>query len=293
MKNKLKWALVLSGGGARGFAHIGILKGLEDAGFPEPSLIVGTSMGAIVGGLYACGMTSSELLQFAIKEFNISDYLDNFFFKLDGPIGQIMQAGKMIANLAGHPGADRGQRVLDLFNRLTNGKKFEDTKIPFRCNAMDLYSGREVIFKSGSVALAMRASMSFPLFFDPLLTDGMCLVDGGLYDNMPVSIARDEGYKNILAVNVNRFILANENEFKSAHQVLYRCMEAFLRNQKEQKASGASLILNVDSDNTPFSFYKKKEFIDLGENAVQTNMEALKKFFRKRKKIFGRNNAKT
>ena len=81
MKSNNNWALVLSGGGAKGLAHIGVLKGLEKAGFPKPSLLVGTSMGAIVGGLFACGVTPAEMSRFAIREFNIDDYLDSSVFK--------------------------------------------------------------------------------------------------------------------------------------------------------------------------------------------------------------------
>ena len=81
---KNQWALVLSGGGAKGLAHIGVLKGLEDAGFPKPSLVAGTSMGAIVGGLYACGMSPGEMARFITEDFDIADYLDSFAFKIQG-----------------------------------------------------------------------------------------------------------------------------------------------------------------------------------------------------------------
>jgi len=245
-------------------------------------------MGAIVGGFYACGMDTSEMVRFITKDFNIGDYLDSFVYKLDGPVGQIMQAGHILANLTTRPGADRGQRVLDLFTRLTEGKKFDETSVPFRCNAMDLISGRQIIFNSGSVAAAMRASMSFPVFFDPVTMDGMCLVDGGLLDNMPVAIARDEGFHNIIAVDVNRFIPAKAGDLRSGPQIIYRCMEGVLYHQGRTRRVNASVTLNVFGDETPFSFNMKKELIALGSKTIRDNMKTLDNFFKPRFGFFGR-----
>jgi NTE family protein len=173
INQKLKWALVLSGGGAKGLAHIGVIKALVERGYPEPSLIVGTSMGAIVGGLYASGMAINEMARFVLEEFDITRYLDSFVFKLNGPMGKILQAGQLIGALAGKLGMDSGNQVLSLIERLTEHKNIEETRIPFRCNAMDLNSGKEVVFRSGSLARAVRASMSFPIFLS-LWRRGRC-----------------------------------------------------------------------------------------------------------------------
>ncbi|MDR3161146.1 MAG: patatin-like phospholipase family protein, partial [Spirochaetaceae bacterium] len=132
IKSNLKWALVLSGGGAKGFAHIGILNAFSALGFPPPDLVVGTSMGAIVGGLYACGMESAELTRVALDEFNLRKYLDGFAYKLDGPLGTVVQTGQILGNLATRPGMDSGQRILELLETLSGGKTFEETRIPFR-----------------------------------------------------------------------------------------------------------------------------------------------------------------
>lgn len=279
MKKHIKpWALVLSGGGARGIAHIGVLKGLEDAGFPRPSCIVGTSMGAIVGGLYACGMEAEELIRFVIEQFNIADYLESFTFRISGPVGKLFQTGQALATLATRTGIDPGYRILDLFETLTGGKKIEETRILFRCNALDLLSGQEVVFRSGSVARAIRASMSFPLFFEPLIEGGMCLVDGGLWDNMPVAIARNEGYEKVLAINVNHFAANVSNDLRNGPQIIYRSIECAL-NFQEKKMENADLTLNVSDDTTPFSFFRQKELVELGEQAVRNDKEALEAFF--------------
>jgi len=276
-KQNSKWALVLAGGGARGLAHIGLLKGLEKMDFPKPSLVVGVSMGAIIGGLYACGMSPSELEHFVIEEFRISNYLDSFVFRIDGPVGRVIQTGQSLASLAGRPGIDPGQRVLELLEKLTKKKKIEDTIIPFRCNAVDIFNGNEVIFSTGSVAKAMRASMSLPIFFEPFMYDGMCLVDGGLVDNMPVAIARKEGFERVIAMNVNTFNRFKAEDLRNGPQVIFRSIECVLHAQ--EKKAQADITLNTTVNAEFFSFFKQKELIELGEKTVNENIDALKDFF--------------
>jgi NTE family protein len=276
-KQNNKWALVLSGGGARGLAHIGLLKGLERIGFPKPSLVVGVSMGAIIGGLYACGMTAAELEHFVIAECRSSKYLDSFVFRVDGPVGRVIQAGQSLASLAGRPGVDPGLRVLELFEKLTGGKNFEDTVIPFRCNAVDLFSGKKIVFSTGSVAKAIRASMSLPVFFEPFMYEGMCLVDGGIIDILPVAIAREEGFERVIAMDVNTFDKFKAEDLRNGPQVIFRSIESVLHNQ--EKKEQATITLNTTVNAEFFSFFKRKELIELGVHTVNENIDALKDFF--------------
>jgi NTE family protein len=280
MKTQKKdWALVLSGGGAMGLAHIGFLRGLEDAGFPRPSLVAGTSMGAIVGGLYAIGMSLDEMERFVLDEFDIADYLDSFVFKINGPFGRVIQTGQALAVLAGRPGIDPGQRALELLESLTAGKRFEETGIPFRCNAVDLISGREIVFNSGSLAKAMRASMSLPVFFEPYEYDGMCLVDGGLLNNLPVNIARNEGFDRVLAVNVTNFAPAKSENLRNGPQVIFRSIGCVLHAQDEGGKAQADLTITIKLAAALFSFYKQKELIDVGKKVANDNLNALEDFF--------------
>jgi len=136
------------------------------------------------------------------------------------------------------------------------------------------------VFNSGLVAKAMRASMSFPVFFEPVVEYGMCLVDGGLFDNMPVGIARSEGFKNVMAIDVNRFTNQSVDGLKSGPEIFFRSMESVLHTLQEARKEQADLTINVYDDATPLSFLKKREFIGLGEHAVRSNMKALKDFFR-------------
>lgn len=275
----LKWALVLSGGGAKGLAHIGVLKALSDRGIPEPSLVAGTSMGAIVGGLYACGMNPPELVRFALEKFDMAGYLDGFAFKINGPVGKVFQTGQIVGNLATKPGIDSGEGLLKLFEKLTQGKSFAETKIPFRCNAVDLASGQAVVFSSGSVARAIRASMSFPGFFAPLRDGKRCFADGGLCDNMPVSIPRNEGFKRILAVQVMAFHPLPCSALKTGPQIIYRSLETALSMMTRNNKPPASLTLHASDMTSPFNFSRKKALIALGERAVRESEASLEAFF--------------
>lgn len=287
--------MVLSGGGAKGLAHLGILKALAERGFPEPSLVVGTSMGAIVGGLYACGISPLELIQFVQEKFDITAYLDSFVFKLNGPVGKFFQTGQMLGNFTTRRGVDSGQGILKLLEELTQGKTFAETKIPFRCNAVDLVSGKELVLSSGSLARAMRASMSFPAFFEPLILEeegevSRCLVDGGLADNMPVHIAREEGFKRVLAVDVCDFKPVPVSTLQTGPRIVYRSIEVALQVMGRKQGSLADLTLYAADQASPFNFFRKKELIELGELVVKEQEPQIQGFFSSmRKRIAGTN----
>jgi NTE family protein len=279
IKKNLKWALVLGGGGSRGIAHVGVLNALQEMGLPEPSLVVGTSMGAIIGGLYACGMKPSEMKQFFIEDFDIAHYLDSFAFKISGILGRVFQTGQILGNAVTRRGIDSGQLVLKLIEKLSGGKTFAETRIPFRCNAVDLAGGKEVVFSSGSVARAIRASMSFPGVFEPFMEGRLCLVDGGLIDNLPVRIAREEGFKRILAVNVQSFAPVSPVELQTFSKILYRSMKLLLNVGDKKFRPPATLTIHASDGTAPFDFSPKRELIELGERAVRENKDAALPFF--------------
>jgi NTE family protein len=276
---KLRWALVLSGGGAKGFAHVGVLKALESLGVPEPSLVVGASMGAIVGGLYVCGMSPGELETFAVEKFDIRQQLDGFAFKLKGPVAKVLQAGQLLGNLATKPGIDSGNRALALLEELTGGKTFDQTRIPFRCNAVDLLSGMEIVLCTGSVARAVRASMSFPPFFDPLVEGDTYLVDGGLVNNLPVRIAKEMGFDRILAVNVANFRASSRASLTTGPKVIYRALDIAINHIPRSEVDRPSLLLTADDGTPPFDFARAKSLVALGVRTVEQNQRALETFF--------------
>jgi len=174
-----KIVLALGGGGARGFAHIGVLQVLKEAGI-QISGVVGTSMGALIGSTYAAG-TDLYYLGQLVEYFHWEELID-----LRLPTLGLIDGSKVKA-------------VIDL---LTKGKVFEELAVDFWAVATDLFTGEEVIFKNGPLASAVRASISIPGVFTPVELNGRTLVDGGVIAGVPVSIAKRMNGNITLAVNV-------------------------------------------------------------------------------------------
>ena len=174
-----KVALVLSGGGALGCAHIGVIKVFEKYGIPI-DIIVGTSMGGVVGASYAVGLTTKEMTDFACK-FRTIDFLDINFDS---------------------SGLFSGKGVMKIINKFLPDVNIESLPKTFACVASDLYSEKEVAFKTGSIRDAVRATISIPGFFVPFQKDDKLLVDGGILNNMPEDIAMELGADIIISCDV-------------------------------------------------------------------------------------------
>lgn len=205
-----KIGLVLSGGGAKGVAHIGVIQALEDAGIPI-DYISGTSMGAVVGSLYACGMSPEEMLRFVkTPDFNrwatgTIDPKRLFYFDLpegtpaianvnlnfrDSTRKAIVQG--LRANLI-NP-TPMNFEFMRLFSPYTSqcNENFDSLMVPFRCVYSDVYHKHKVIGRSGDLGDNVRASMSFPFVFEPIKMNGVLVYDGGIYDNFPVDVMTEE-----------------------------------------------------------------------------------------------------
>ena len=208
--------LALSGGGARGAAHIGVLRVLEDLRIPI-DYIAGTSMGAIVGGLYASGRTPDE-----IKEILMSIDWDDVFHDETPRNDKTFRrkTDDQLYLIKAKPGIDpktgelkfpygliQGQKINLVLERHTGHvatvRDFDDLSIPFRAVATDLEHGSEVVIRSGNLAQAIRASMSIPIAFAPVFADEKVLVDGGMANNLPISVVREMGADAVIAVDIS------------------------------------------------------------------------------------------
>jgi NTE family protein len=179
-----KIGLALGGGGARGLAHIGILKVLLREQIPIDG-ITGTSMGGIVGAMHAVGLSPEQMEAEATKR---------------GKIGHIF---KMVDLQLVGSGLLGGKRIKKMLVEMLGAETtFADLRLPFAVVATDYNSGREVVLKEGLVAEAVRATMSVPGVFEPVERDGYQLLDGGVLDNVPVGVARDLGAEKVIAVDV-------------------------------------------------------------------------------------------
>lgn len=252
-----KIGLVLSGGGAKGVAHIGALKVLEEAHIPI-DYICGTSMGAIVGGLYAIGYNAEELDSIVRAQdwmFLFTDRLDrthrslqskrqNDIYLLSVPFNHNQKI-----KLAQPAGIMKGQSILNKFSDLTLGyhdmQTFDSLPIPFSCIAADLISGQEVVMRQGSLPLAMRTSMSVPGFFEPIRKDSMVMIDGGVLNNFPVDVVKKMGADYVIGIDLSCDGL-EEPKYHSLLDVANRIAflsgeEKYARNKQE-----ADLYINPE-----------------------------------------------
>jgi NTE family protein len=181
---EIRVALVLSGGGARGIAHIGAIKALERAQIPI-DFLAGSSMGGIIAAAYACGLSPDEMVQEAGELSRVRQFL------------RLADPGLPDAGLL------RGQRLQAYFEERLGNRTFEQLERPLALMAVDLNTRKEVILQEGSVSVALRATMALPGLFMPLEIDGMRLVDGGLLNNLPVDVAKKTGAKIVIAVDVS------------------------------------------------------------------------------------------
>lgn len=210
--------LVLGGGGARGAAEVGVLKVLEEKGI-RPDLITGTSIGAIVGGLYACGYTAAQLEEM----FRTQEWLSLIGDRNKDLARSIIEEKDGVTYIFGFPvsggqkrtdveetgiGALSGRSITILLDSLTRAydgiESFDQLPIPFRCVAVDIKKQEEVVMDSCELELAMRASMSIPGAFRPVRWKGRTLVDGGMLNNLPVDVARAMGADIIIAVDLDQ-----------------------------------------------------------------------------------------
>lgn len=254
-QNRKKVAVVLSGGGAKGVAHIGALKVIEKAGIPI-DYVVGTSMGALVGGLYSIGYTPQQLdslvnaqdWKFLLSDATdpattlLTDKLEEEHYLLSVPV-----VGKQAR--VSDAGIIKGRNIARLLSELTIGYhdsiSFRRLPIPFACVSYNIVNGSKVVFHNGILATAMRASMSIPGVFSPVYLDGQVLVDGGLTDNYPVDIARQMGAEIIIGVDVQNALM-KADELNTLPNVLGQILNLVGEENYRKNVEDSNLHIQVD-----------------------------------------------
>jgi len=285
-----KICLVLSGGGARGAAHIGVIEVLEEMHIPI-DCITGTSMGSIVGGLYASGMSTAEIK----KALTTIDWKDAFNDNIPREDRSFRRKSDDDLYLIKHkPGIGddgkiklptgflQGQKIDLIFKELalpvSNIKNFDHLRIPFRAVATDIATGEAVILGSGDLAKSMRASMSVPSIFAPVEMDGRLLVDGGVSNNLPVDVARDMGADIVIAVDISTPLKKRE-ELTSAVSITAQLTGILTRrNTEEQIAalSGSDILIVPDlGDISSADFTESMQAVPKGRAAAEQRREQL------------------
>jgi len=209
-----KVALVLGGGGAKGAAEVGVLKYIEKAGVPI-DIIVGTSIGSVVGGLYSVGYRADTLdVLFRSQEWidlltdrRTSSNDKAYSNESDGAYVFGIPLGKDALEKVSGMGAINGDSIVSYLGRLTGRgmvQSFDSLPIPYRCVAVDVKSMKEVVLSRGNLPLAMRASMAIPVVFKPVRYGDKILVDGGVLNNLPVDVARQLGADYVIAIDLTQ-----------------------------------------------------------------------------------------
>ena len=284
-----KIGLVLGGGGARGAAHIGVLKVIERENIPI-DYIAGTSMGAIVGSLYASGKSVAEI-EGIVNSIDWQDALTDKGPRSEHSIGSkkndvefaiSMEAGFNHGKLQLPTGLVQGQRLELLLRRLlidsSQIKDFDNLPIPFRAVATNLATMKPMVFDSGDLAIAVRASMSVPGAFEPVRYDGMVLVDGGIVDNVPVDVVRAMGADVVIAVDV-RTPLQPASELSSIGSILNQVINGLMTAETDKEINTLTpddiYILPDLRDVKSGDFSRAHEAVPFGEEAASQHLAQL------------------
>ena len=280
-----KVGLVLSGGGAKGLAHIGVLKVLEEAGV-RIDYIGGTSMGAIVGALYAAGYNAQQL-DSIFRETNFNILIQDELPRRAKTFYEKRDAEKYAITLpfdnfdVSFPSAlSRGQNVYNLMSKLTvhlkDRQDFSKLPIPFFAVATDVETGEEVILDSGYLPQAISASAAIPSLFNPVMVDSRLLIDGGVVNNYPVEELRRRGAEIIIGVDVQD-TLATRDELRSVFEILTQVSNFRTIADMTQKIEKTDVFIKPDITGfSVISFEKGTEIIQRGEEAARQKLDILK-----------------
>lgn len=264
-KNKRpKIGLALGSGGARGLAHIGVIKVLEENNIPI-DFIAGSSIGAMIGGFYAAGLNIKE-----IEEIASSTDWRKVFSTLFEPSFK--------------KGLIGGEKVKTFIENYINGKSFEECKMPFAAVATDLKTGEVAVLKKGEMALAMRASISIPLIFRPVEIGGRTLADGGLSAPIPVEIVRNMGADIVIAVNLDKHYY-DEQWSPGFYDIANGSLGILRHHLAMLNAANADIVIEINAGNISwYRFTNGREKILIGEEATQKILPRLKELINQKDK---------
>ena len=294
--DEIKLGLVLSGGGAKGFAHIGVLKVLEEENIPI-TLISGNSIGTIVGALYSIGYNAQDIEDFVRKqdwEMLLTDDVPRKFkspFKQDFVQKYILQLtlSKKDKKLTLPSGFVRGNNILNLFCGVTanipDKIQFSELPIPFACVAYNLETGKEEVLKQGHLPKAMLSSMAIPGAFSPVNFNDMYLVDGGIINNFPVDVAKDMGADIIIGVDLQQE-KDKSSQFESITSILMGIVNQIEVEKHNSNVELADVVINPELEDVSTLDFKADAIDSImkkGEMAAREQLPKIKEL------IAGRN----
>jgi NTE family protein len=249
-------ALVLGGGAARGFAHIGVIRTLEQEKIPI-DMIVGTSVGSLIGAIYACDMNSFDLewTAFALEKDDVFDYAILSAITGMGPV--------------------KGDKLEAFVRNKVPVANIENLKLPFAAVATDLNRGTRVVLDRGPVAKAVHASSAIPGVFSPVDFQGRLLVDGGVVDNIPIDVAREKGADIVIAVDISENV-TNFN-ITNVVDVMLQAVSIIMNENTKQKKKDADVLISPAVGNVAMlDFTQKKRCMQAGIEAAQRAVPAIR-----------------
>ena len=263
----MKIGLALGGGVGYGFAHIGVLKALEKHGI-KPDFIAGTSVGSLVGGLYASGLSIEEIEKIAM-EFKWTEVLQ-FTIPKDGLIS-LDKVEKFVSNYCGV-------------------ENIEDTKIKFAAVATNLLRGTEDVFTEGPIAGAIRASCSLPGIFTPAHYNNAIYVDGGIVDNLPVDVVKSMGADFIIGVDITAKARLDVLKGRDIFSVVWKSLQIMIQENTSYKAYGNAdiIIMPAIGDVNPFDLGHRDKIIKKGEIVIEKEIGNIRKKMQKNRSFKGR-----
>ena len=259
--SKLNVGLALGSGGARGYAHIGVIKTLEANNIPI-DIVTGCSIGSVIGGFYAAGLTIDDIENIALTTKG-----RKVFAILAEPRIKQRVSGK--------------EQVEDFLENYLSGKTFKDCCLPFAALATDVTNGESVVLNSGRLTPAIRASISVPGAFKPISIDGKLLADGGLAAPVPVKTARDMGADVVIAVNLDSYYHADKWP-ASLPNITSKSLSIMSKNLASYDCADADVVIDINVGNVRwFEFSKAQSKIDAGEKAALAMMTKIKNIVNK------------
>lgn len=250
---KPKLGLALGGGAARGYAHIGVLQVLNEMGI-KPNMVAGTSIGGLIGSLYCSGISPIMLEKLAIS----------------------LTQDKWVDFIVPRKGLIAGRKIEDIIRLLTKNADFKDLAIPLCVTSTDLKTGCCITIDSGNVARAVRASISIPGIFTPVITGNKVLVDGGVLNNLPVDVVRKMGAEVVIAVDLGH---EKRMRLNNIYDILMKTFDIMGREIQKQQIYNAEVIIRPNLEEfRSLSFRNPEKCIKIGRIAAGKHIQDIKTF---------------
>lgn len=274
-----KLGLCLSGGGVKGFAHIGVLKALEENNITFDA-ISGNSAGSLVGAAYGLGYSSDEILEFC-KNQKLTDILG--YGSISKNYADIKAEENPVNMIKNFNPAINSKIIENFLLALIGDKGFNDMKIPFYCVSVNLKDGREIVFEDGDLGKCCRASCSIPGVFTPVEYNDMILVDGMVSNNMPADVLKDRGIDKVLSVNLKKYSNVGKNSTKYL-DILTTTIDIMAKRSFEQGLANSDFVISPMLD-IKSSFNITNDIVDnlynIGYNEAIKNMDKITSLFSK------------